>query len=363
MNFVREVSRGERKSRELVNGSIKTLLWMLLACLIASVLLVDYITKADILSTLVTAFVYYPFIAIVPIAIYFKVKPVEKPMTFLRLDKKIDKKIALRVVLLGIFISTTVLSLMFLFLEAFDYGLSDSTNFLGSIVPLANISSYDYFSLIFQFVLIYILSAGIYEEIFFRGFLLNGLRPLGQRKAVVLSSIAFGLYHFNPVRGIITFAISMIWGKIVYVLKNTKYSILLHIAYNSVITIFFMYVLFAQYNTFYITLDTNILIAIEAVSAVISITLVRYLLKKIYSLAEDIEKKDGVIDSESVNTKYQEDHVPLVLCEEDQKKRTGLLEDDYIDPVKIKMSFGAMMSYAFYVLITLSLTMFALMSI
>lgn len=362
MNFERELSRGEKKSQELVNDSIKTLLWMLLACLFGSVILVNYITGADILSTLITAFIYYPFVAIVPILIYVKVKPVEKPMTFLRLDKKMDKNIALRVFLLGIFISTTILSLMFLFLEVFDYGLTDSANFLGSIVPIVGMSGYDYFSLIFQFVLIYILSAGIYEEIFFRGFLLNGLRPLGQRKAVVLSSIAFGLYHFNPVRGIITFAISMIWGKIVYVLKNTKYSIILHIAYNSVITIFIMYVLFAQHDTFYITLDTNILIAIEAVSAVVSITLVRYLLKKIYSLAEEIEEKNAVIDS-GTNTNYQEDRVPLVLSEEEQKKRTGLSESDYIDPVKIKMNFGAMMSYAFYVLVTLSLTMFALMSI
>ncbi len=41
------------------------------------------------------------------------------------------------------------------------------------------------------------ISAGICEEIFFRGFILSGYERLGKRKAIILSAILFGFFHFN----------------------------------------------------------------------------------------------------------------------------------------------------------------------
>ncbi len=48
-------------------------------------------------------------------------------------------------------------------------------------------------------VLIFIISisAGICEEIFFRGFILSGYERMGKKKAVIFSAILFGFFHFN----------------------------------------------------------------------------------------------------------------------------------------------------------------------
>lgn len=48
-------------------------------------------------------------------------------------------------------------------------------------------------------VLIFIISisAGICEEIFFRGFILSGYERMGKKKAVIFSAILFGIFHFN----------------------------------------------------------------------------------------------------------------------------------------------------------------------
>lgn len=46
-------------------------------------------------------------------------------------------------------------------------------------------------------MLIISVSAGICEEFFFRGFMLSGYENLGKRKAIIITSILFGLFHFN----------------------------------------------------------------------------------------------------------------------------------------------------------------------
>lgn len=46
-------------------------------------------------------------------------------------------------------------------------------------------------------MLIISISAGICEEIFFRGFILSGYENLGKKRAIIFSSILFGIFHFN----------------------------------------------------------------------------------------------------------------------------------------------------------------------
>lgn len=41
------------------------------------------------------------------------------------------------------------------------------------------------------------ISAGICEEVFFRGFILRGYEPLGKKKAIIISALMFGFFHFN----------------------------------------------------------------------------------------------------------------------------------------------------------------------
>ena len=58
-------------------------------------------------------------------------------------------------------------------------------------LPMATSSS-EYLVLLF----IISISAGICEEIFFRGFILSGYERMGRKKAVILSSILFGIFDF-----------------------------------------------------------------------------------------------------------------------------------------------------------------------
>ncbi len=46
-------------------------------------------------------------------------------------------------------------------------------------------------------MLIVSLTAGVCEEVFFRGFILSGYEQMGKKKAIIISSILFGLFHFN----------------------------------------------------------------------------------------------------------------------------------------------------------------------
>lgn len=59
-------------------------------------------------------------------------------------------------------------------------------------LPMATNRS-EYLLLIF----IISISAGICEEIFFRGFILSGYERMGKKKAVIFSAILFGIFHFN----------------------------------------------------------------------------------------------------------------------------------------------------------------------
>ncbi|MCK9267277.1 MAG: CPBP family intramembrane metalloprotease [Alkaliphilus sp.] len=69
-------------------------------------------------------------------------------------------------------------------------------SFLGNLnipqLPMATNRS-EYLVLIF----IISISAGICEEIFFRGFILSCYERMGKKKAVVFSAILFGFFHFN----------------------------------------------------------------------------------------------------------------------------------------------------------------------
>ncbi len=69
-------------------------------------------------------------------------------------------------------------------------------SFLGNLnipqLPMAT-NKNEYIVLLF----IISISAGICEEIFFRGFILSGYERMGKRKAIIFSAILFGFFHFN----------------------------------------------------------------------------------------------------------------------------------------------------------------------
>ena len=80
-----------------------------------------------------------------------------------------------------------------------------------------------------------LIQAPIFEELLFRGIILNGLlnRYKGnQKKAILYSAIIFGVVHFNIPQGINAFMIGIILGGIYYYTGSMKLAIFAHFINN-----------------------------------------------------------------------------------------------------------------------------------
>lgn len=97
----------------------------------------------------------------------------------------------------------------------------------------------------------YTLKSVLYEELIFRGAMLYiTIQKLGMKKAVVLSAVCFGIYHWfsynlwnNPVQMIIVFLMTAIFGlALAYAFAKTKSLYLpvgLHLGWNLLHTVIF----------------------------------------------------------------------------------------------------------------------------
>jgi membrane protease YdiL (CAAX protease family) len=76
------------------------------------------------------------------------------------------------------------------------------------------------------------------EEIFFRGLLLNQLRSgYSSRRALILSSLLFGLMHLNPWQFLYSFVLGLFYGWIYVRFKNIWLSMFMHF-YNNLLALF-----------------------------------------------------------------------------------------------------------------------------
>jgi len=82
-----------------------------------------------------------------------------------------------------------------------------------------------------------IIMAPIFEEYIFRKILLDKLRPFGDRIAILLTSISFGLTHLNFQQFFFAMFVGLIFGYIVIRTGRLIYSIVLHFIYNSFSTL------------------------------------------------------------------------------------------------------------------------------
>lgn len=95
----------------------------------------------------------------------------------------------------------------------------------------------------------------IFEEILFRGLVLNELkRCFGIAISVGIQSVIFALYHGNLLQGIYTFALGIILGLIYIWFKNIWIPVLMHVSYNFLGTIVFPVLLYytEKFVAFYI---------------------------------------------------------------------------------------------------------------
>mgnify|MGYP001000214687 CR=1 FL=1 len=86
-----------------------------------------------------------------------------------------------------------------------------------------------------QYILLLViisLSAGICEEVFFRGFILRGYQKLGRAKSVIISSILFGIFHFNIYNLLGPIILGIIFGYLVLLTDSLYAGIIGHIVNN-----------------------------------------------------------------------------------------------------------------------------------
>ncbi len=76
--------------------------------------------------------------------------------------------------------------------------------------------------------------APIVEELIFRKLLLNKLRNYGDIPAILISAIAFGLFHMNVAQMFYATALGIIFAYVAIRTNTIRYNILLHIMINSI---------------------------------------------------------------------------------------------------------------------------------
>ncbi|MBP1755384.1 MAG: putative rane protein [Firmicutes bacterium] len=145
-------------------------------------------------------------------------------------------------------------------------------------------------NLIFR-VLYAALAAPIIEEIIFRKLLLNKLRKYGDIPAILLSAIAFGLFHMNVAQMFYATALGIIFAYVAIRTNSIRYNILLHILVNS------MGVVIAPFATKQNVVFSMILVAWVFTCITLGLVLLIVNIKKIrlYRIQKPLEKKSGYL--------------------------------------------------------------------
>lgn len=76
------------------------------------------------------------------------------------------------------------------------------------------------------------ISAGICEEVFFRGFVLSAYEGMGKRNAIVLSAILFGFFHFNLYNLMGPIVLGLVFGYLVLETNSIFAGMIGHIVNN-----------------------------------------------------------------------------------------------------------------------------------
>jgi membrane protease YdiL (CAAX protease family) len=78
-----------------------------------------------------------------------------------------------------------------------------------------------------------VIAAPVFEELIFRGIMLNGLlKRYNPTKAILISSLLFGLIHLNPWQFISAFIIGVFAGWIYYKTQKLSFAIIIHMINN-----------------------------------------------------------------------------------------------------------------------------------
>lgn len=187
-------------------------------------------------------------ILLLTVGSYFQYKDLEKglliteyilvflpPLIYVRMrGERIQKvfrlnKIKLKYVFL-IMIITILIYPLALFLNLIFMTL---LSFFGNLKPFPiptaqNLKEY------FVFMAIISISAGICEEVFFRGLVMYGYGRLGKVHAIIISALLFGLFHFNIQNFAGPVVLGLVFGYLVYKTDSLFAGIIGHATNNGI---------------------------------------------------------------------------------------------------------------------------------
>ncbi|SMP41241.1 type II CAAX endopeptidase family protein [Anoxynatronum buryatiense] len=99
-----------------------------------------------------------------------------------------------------------------------------------------------------RLILIVSLLAGVCEEVFFRGFIMRGYESLGQGKAVVITALLFGIFHYNIYNLLGAIMLGLVFGMLVKATGSLYAGIVGHIVNNGfAVTLSYVFTLLAQW--------------------------------------------------------------------------------------------------------------------
>lgn len=81
-------------------------------------------------------------------------------------------------------------------------------------------------------IFIFVIAAPILEELIFRKFLIDRMSPFGEKTAVFVSALMFGLFHGNLNQFVYAFTLGLVWGYVYAKTRNVIYNIALHMSVN-----------------------------------------------------------------------------------------------------------------------------------
>ncbi len=140
--------------------------------------------------------------------------------------KKIPIPVVIRIVVLAFFLIPIVALSNLLAM----YALSTFTNLLESPIPEAS-SALEFMILFFVIAV----SAGICEEFFFRGMMMDALENESTLKtAAIFSALMFALFHFNPQNFIGPFILGIVFAYLTQITGSIWAAVVAHIANNGI---------------------------------------------------------------------------------------------------------------------------------
>lgn len=305
----------EQKGKSIFKIFLIYYISMLLFCALRILVQLGIFPDKLWVDILFSCFVQIGLLLILPSILFcvlFKCKPSRliKDCNF----NKVNYKVILISIVLGIlcFIINIAVSSLF----------NGVLTFTGYRFSSSGTADYSTLNFVIDILTVAILPA-ICEEFIHRGVLLQGIKHIGFKKAIIISSVLFGLVHFNIQQVSYAIVVGLILGFVSVVAKNIYPAMIIHFINNFIST----YISYASHNDW---IGGNILNDIQAlltsgkslwifsISALILIAVVSLLFFFVWLLYRQsiMRKVKKAIDKIYKGSKVFEKNQPIHFAEE-----------------------------------------------